>query len=223
MLFLYFLSIVAITQVNANCVRRPIETSREAGVGDGGFRIRIVGDPATYRPGQVYMSKSHLDIPGFLLINLFSVSLESSVPNQKIANFQLISARNEDPFNENEDLGRFLYAQSLTIDRSYLPPGCSHIFGGRLYSRRSAVVVSWRAPQSGSGCVEFRALVSEFADVWYKDAGELTKVICEDTDDPLLRMPKCCACGTAKYQMTFEGFWSRETHPRDFPSGHNGL
>jgi len=31
-------------------------------------------------------------------------------------------------------------------------------------------------------------------------------------------VPDCCACGTAKYEMTFEGLWSQETHPKDYPT-----
>ncbi|CAH2268209.1 jg8215 [Pararge aegeria aegeria] len=27
----------------------------------------------------------------------------------------------------------------------------------------------------------------------------------------------CCACDEAKYEVTFEGLWSRNTHPREFP------
>ena len=29
---------------------------------------------------------------------------------------------------------------------------------------------------------------------------------------------KCCACDEAKYEMVFDGIWSRQTHPKDFPS-----
>lgn len=28
----------------------------------------------------------------------------------------------------------------------------------------------------------------------------------------------CCACQEAKYELTFEGLWSRHTHPKDYPS-----
>ncbi len=27
----------------------------------------------------------------------------------------------------------------------------------------------------------------------------------------------CCACEEAKYEVTFEGLWSNQTHPKDFP------
>lgn len=29
---------------------------------------------------------------------------------------------------------------------------------------------------------------------------------------------ECCACGTAKYRVTFNGNWSEKAHPRDYPS-----
>lgn len=28
----------------------------------------------------------------------------------------------------------------------------------------------------------------------------------------------CCACDEAKYEVAFEGLWTRNTHPKDFPS-----
>lgn len=29
---------------------------------------------------------------------------------------------------------------------------------------------------------------------------------------------ECCACGTAKYRLTFYGNWSEKVHPKDYPS-----
>ena len=31
-------------------------------------------------------------------------------------------------------------------------------------------------------------------------------------------MQPCCACGEAKYQLTFKGLWSPQTHKKDWPS-----
>jgi hypothetical protein len=31
-------------------------------------------------------------------------------------------------------------------------------------------------------------------------------------------MQPCCACGEAKYQLTFKGLWSAQTHKKDWPS-----
>ena len=38
------------------------------------------------------------------------------------------------------------------------------------------------------------------------------------TDKPIL---DCCACGTAKYRLTFYGNWSEKTHPKDYPREQN--
>lgn len=40
----------------------------------------------------------------------------------------------------------------------------------------------------------------------------------DTTDKPLL---DCCACGTAKYRVTFYGNWSEKIHPKDYPRKHN--
>jgi hypothetical protein len=31
----------------------------------------------------------------------------------------------------------------------------------------------------------------------------------------------CCACDEAKFQFTFQGLWSKQTHPKDWPPGKN--
>ncbi|XP_076067387.1 spondin-1-like [Oratosquilla oratoria] len=54
------------------------------------------------------------------------------------------------------------------------------------------------------------------------DDGELTKELCEDVQDTIEQESEviydCCACNEAKYEVTFEGLWSRQTHPKDFPT-----
>jgi len=53
------------------------------------------------------------------------------------------------------------------------------------------------------------------------DEGRLTLRLCEPTveehvkADPLSE--PCCACEEAKYEVTFEGLWSVESHPKNFP------
>lgn len=76
--------------------------------------------------------------------------------------------------------------------------------------------------KAGAGCIVIRATVIEHRDKWFKDDGRLSKVLCEDEGDLFGQMPAvmkhCCACDEAKYELTFEGLWSRHTHPKDFPS-----
>lgn len=67
----------------------------------------------------------------------------------------------------------------------------------------------------------FRSTIIEHRDIWFMDDGALSKTLCEDEADsydlePLI-LPECKACDEAKYELTFEGLWSRNTHPKDFP------
>ncbi|VDP76854.1 unnamed protein product [Echinostoma caproni] len=39
----------------------------------------------------------------------------------------------------------------------------------------------------------------------------------------IMQPQDCCACGTATYNLTFQGLWTRETHPRDWPVHNPGL
>ncbi|EPB66860.1 Kunitz/Bovine pancreatic trypsin inhibitor domain protein [Ancylostoma ceylanicum] len=74
-----------------------------------------------------------------------------------------------------------------------------------------------------TGCVILRASVIESKYVWYSEEGDLTKKFCiQDgyqkvvpVDDPNM---ECCACDQAKYELEFIGLWSKETHPKDFPT-----
>uniref|UniRef100_A0A8C7MKR9 Spondin-1 n=1 Tax=Oncorhynchus kisutch TaxID=8019 RepID=A0A8C7MKR9_ONCKI len=61
--------------------------------------------------------------------------------------------------------------------------------------------------------------------IYFQDEGSLTKRMCEKeslygetTEKPLL---DCCACGTAKYRVTFHGNWSEKVHPKDYPRRAN--
>ncbi|VDN37616.1 unnamed protein product, partial [Cylicostephanus goldi] len=59
--------------------------------------------------------------------------------------------------------------------------------------------------------------------VWYSEEEDLTKKFCVQegyqkvvpVDDP---NTECCACDQAKYEMEFIGIWSKETHPKDYPT-----
>lgn len=82
--------------------------------------------------------------------------------------------------------------------------------------------ITWTAPPIGSGCVVFKSTVIEHKDIWYTDEGSLSKTFCEENvnseDTQPMILDECKACDEAKYELTFEGLWSRHTHPKDFPS-----
>lgn len=69
-----------------------------------------------------------------------------------------------------------------------------------------------------STCFSHRATILETPDTWYMDDQNLVLKICQDSraeaDDQGQVLKKCCACDEAKYEVTFEGLWSRNTHPK---------
>ncbi|XP_018059151.1 PREDICTED: spondin-1 isoform X1 [Atta colombica] len=88
--------------------------------------------------------------------------------------------------------------------------------------QKEKISVFWTSPTEGSGCILLRATVLETTDTWYMDDPNLIINICQDSkveaDDQGPTLPECCACDEAKFEVTFEGLWSRNTHPKDFPS-----
>ncbi len=56
------------------------------------------------------------------------------------------------------------------------------------------------------------------------DSGRLSIRLCErrvaehSSSEPDEINEPCCACEEAKYEVIFEGLWSKQTHPNDFPS-----
>ncbi|XGW09635.1 hypothetical protein V3C99_011707 [Haemonchus contortus] len=88
---------------------------------------------------------------------------------------------------------------------------------------KTSIEATWKAPDVFTGCVIFRASVIESKYVWYSEEGQLTKKFCVEegyqkvvpVDDPNM---ECCACDQAKYELEFIGIWSKETHPKDYPT-----
>ncbi|KAF5890821.1 spondin-1-like, partial [Clarias magur] len=89
--------------------------------------------------------------------------------------------------------------------------------------RRTRIQVFWTAPPLGSGCVILKASLVQRKIISFQDEGSLTRRLCEK--DPLRTTEKplqeCCACGTAKYRLTFYGNWSEKVHPKDYPRRAN--
>ncbi|EFX77761.1 hypothetical protein DAPPUDRAFT_321105 [Daphnia pulex] len=87
---------------------------------------------------------------------------------------------------------------------------------------KTEIQVLWTAPGPGTGCIKFSAVVLENRELWFADDNGLTKELCADPQENEDEQPEinepCCACDEAKYEVMFEGFWSRQTHPRDFPA-----
>ncbi|KAI1706858.1 thrombospondin type 1 domain-containing protein [Ditylenchus destructor] len=88
---------------------------------------------------------------------------------------------------------------------------------------KTEVHVIWRAPETSTECVVFRGTVIQSRHIWYMNENELTKKFCIvdgyqkvlPKDDPTA---ECCACDEANYDVEFIGIWSKETHPKDYPT-----
>ncbi|XP_006804853.1 spondin-1-like [Neolamprologus brichardi] len=166
------------------------------------FRLRVEGDPDTYRPGTTYrvvlLATSPAYFRGFTLIAL-KEGREGTTDDDYTGQFQII----------DEDETQFM---------TNCPPAVTE----STPRRRTRIQVLWTAPPSGTGCVILKASIVQKRVIYFQDEGSLTVQLCEKegeaTQAPAI---ECCACGTAKYRLTFYGNWSEKVHPKDYPRRAN--
>lgn len=189
----------------ASCDRSPPDKRSPKTPGDNGFRIRISGNPDKYVPGEIYT------------VSLQGWRTQYSV--QKFTGFTLVAepavVRRS---NDRASMGTFqLFGDALTQFSETCPNSVTQTSS----IPKSEIQVLWMAPGPGAGCILFKATVVEHRDIWYMDDGQLTQELCEDVQENQDEQPdiidECCACDEAKYELTFEGLWSRHTHPKNFP------
>uniref|UniRef100_A0A8C6WH94 Spondin-1 n=1 Tax=Neogobius melanostomus TaxID=47308 RepID=A0A8C6WH94_9GOBI len=169
------------------------------------FRLRVEGDPESYQPGSTYR-----------------VTLTATSPSY-FRGFTLIALREGAEGDHDEDyIGTF---QVIDEEETQFMTNCPPAVTESTPRRRTSIQVFWTAPRSGYGCVLLKASIVQKRIIYFQDEGPLTKRMCEKaplygevTDRPLL---ECCACGTAKYRVTFYGNWSEKNHPKDYPRRAN--
>ncbi|XP_022688537.1 spondin-1-like isoform X1 [Varroa jacobsoni] len=189
-----------------DCNRIPSGAIAERTPGSGGFSIRLSGSPKNYVPREGYT----------VSIQAPQDVLDSSSP--KFVAFTLV-VESSDPNRINPDVGAFqLFGDAL----SRYSDECPQAVEQASPVAKAEVTVLWTAPPAaGAGCVSFKAAVVEYAERWFMDDGNLTKELCPEEQDNADEQPpvleECCACDEAKYEMTFEGLWSRYTHPKGYP------
>lgn len=196
------------------CERLPIHTTAPRSPGDGGFSILVKGLPYSgrYIPGETYT------------VVVKNTDKDSDVG---LLGVMLVAVPDGDT-EETKTAGNF----SIPTDHVREADGCpGSVITHHYLDKKNKVKVEWQAPPHG--CLEFRAtVISEDPTKWYKDEGGLTLKICDE--DPTVNLqqgdkpvhtdtPDCCACGEARYKMVFQGLWSRQTHPKDFPTGKDAL
>ncbi|XP_072448649.1 spondin-1-like [Chiloscyllium punctatum] len=169
--------------------------------GNTGFSLQIEGNPEFYTPGSTYR-----------------VTLSATVPSY-FRGFTLIALRDgEDGDREEEYAGNF---QIIDHEDTQFMTNCPYAVTESTPRRRTRIQVFWTAPAADTGCIILKASIVQKRIIWFQDDGALTKRLCEKelgeeyaTEKPI---QDCCACGTAKYRLTFYGNWSEKTHPKDYP------
>uniref|UniRef100_A0A0P6DCY0 Spondin-1 n=2 Tax=Daphnia magna TaxID=35525 RepID=A0A0P6DCY0_9CRUS len=188
------------------CIRQPEGVEGGKTSGDNGYRIKISGNPDKYFPGEVY--------------TVTLQNLRSSNVLQKFVGFLLTATPSITSIPTSPDTaGSFrLFSDSLSRFSDVCPNGITQTSS----VPKTEIQVLWTAPGPGTGCIKFSAVVVENRELWFADDCGLTKELCADPQENEDEQPEinepCCACDEAKYEVMFEGFWSRQTHPRDFPA-----
>jgi len=206
-LLAFLLCINPIHGSGPRCDKAPLSQRTAQTRGDNGFFVTVAGGPRLYRPGQEYT------------ITLGGTRVEEPDPEPKVVKFIdfMIVAESNLPSTEVSGLGTFQLMPGDAMSK--FSHKCSHAVMSTSALSKEEVSVLWTAPPLGSGCINLRAMVVERNDFWYMDDDGLTYTICED-DSPMATPPivePCTACDEAKYEVIFEGLWSRHTHPKDFP------
>ncbi|KAF8771040.1 spondin-1-like [Argiope bruennichi] len=188
------------------CRRAPqgVTTPRE--MGDKGFYIEISGHPEKYQPGEVY-----------------TITLQGFTPDmiaKKFIGFMLVVVPKvmKNDISSRPDVGTFQLFKDAMIKYS---DECPNAIEHTSLIPKQQIRLKWKAPPAGSGCVVFKGMVQENREVWFMDEGGLIQELCEEEQESQDEQPPiiedCCACNEAKYELIFEGLWSRHTHPKDFP------
>lgn len=209
---LLLLTILFIIQGGAGsqpkCDKTPLGQLASKTPGDNGFAVSVAGSPNLYRPSQTYT----VTLSG----NRASDEGIGSTPI-KFIDFTLV-AESDLPATEVPNLGTFqLMATEHAMSK--FSHRCSHAVKATSAISKDEVKVLWTSPEHGAGCIQLKAMVVERKDLWFMDDGSLTYTICEDSS-PIGAQPlvePCCACDEVKYEVIFEGLWSRHTHPKDYP------
>ncbi|KAK9875779.1 hypothetical protein WA026_009571 [Henosepilachna vigintioctopunctata] len=209
--FLVLILMVVKLTSSAYCDRTPEGVSRGKNMDDvDKYVIEISGDPTSYIPEKTYTVtlRHNANSLGLHMFRDFMLSVEREDVNSQI-----------DSDQTQQKVGVFKSPKNMIYDFSRR---CENTIQQVNSIPKSSIQVDWIAPPTNSGCVAFRATVAESKENWYGEEGSLTKVLCEspseNEDEQPAVLERCCACEEAKYELVFEGLWTRNTHPKDYPS-----
>ncbi|KAK5643758.1 hypothetical protein RI129_007603 [Pyrocoelia pectoralis] len=192
-----------VTTNSLRCERIPDGVTGSPTIPEDFFYIEISGNPTEYTPGESYTitvrARRDHRIKDFLLV----VDHDSSKKPVGDASYSV---------------GTFQLRNMLTK----FSDKCPNAVTNTNVIPKTEIEVDWKAPDGETGCVAFKLIIVESRDVWYNEGNSLMKRFCKEEkrngDSQPYVLQHCCACDEAKYEVTFEGLWSRNTHPKDFPS-----
>lgn len=185
------------------CNRVPQGATAAKSPVDDNFALNVANNAQSYVPGQKY-----------------NVSLNAYSGLSFVSFMLALEMENEDTEDDSNAMGAF---EISDLSETRFSPRCPNLVENTNTNLKTHVDIVWVAPSTpGQGCILLRATVMQHRDVWFMDDGMLTKRMCEEEVDDINTQPSimdpCCACDEAKYELTFEGKWSRHTHPKDFPA-----
>ncbi|KAJ2950723.1 hypothetical protein O0L34_g8985 [Tuta absoluta] len=178
---------------------------------DANYRLGVAGDPDLFLPGELYtVSLQGVDSgegPTPFLGFTIWVELEATDVETELAQAHV-----------NQSLGIFQAYDAQTKLHEYCKPAVDNATA----HPKTEIQVIWSAPLTAvEMCVRLCGKVSPVDGKG--PVSMLARKLCAApvapasfTRQPAIVEP-CCACDEAKYEVTFEGLWSRNTHPRDFP------
>ncbi|KAJ8726909.1 hypothetical protein PYW08_015306 [Mythimna loreyi] len=193
---------------------------------DEHYRISVSGEPDLFLPGELYtVSLQGIDSgQGPTPFIGFSIWVEIKLDQPK-------TDKSGSQPNVTEASNLTLGTFQAYDAQAKIKEVCSPAVDNATAHPKTEVQVIWNAPSpSGMGgigelCVRVCARAGPYPGVTGTGGGwsVLARELCAAPKAPhySAKLPPilepCCACDEAKYEVTFECLWSRNTHPREFP------
>uniref|UniRef100_A0AC35U6B5 Spondin-1 n=1 Tax=Rhabditophanes sp. KR3021 TaxID=114890 RepID=A0AC35U6B5_9BILA len=197
-------------KINNDCHRLIYEAKGPRKPGNNGFSIDING----------HTDQADLNSEGFVPGKVYKITIRGHRTQYTVQTFRGFGVTAQ--YQNGKTGGKFEIQKGRGESR--VAPNCRKAGISHTNLRpKTSVSVLWRAPNSANECVMIRATVIESRSVWYADDNQLTRKFCaiknhaSAVPEDNLNV-KCCACTEAKYDIEFLGIWSKDTHPKEYPS-----
>ncbi|KAL0818916.1 hypothetical protein ABMA28_008224 [Loxostege sticticalis] len=161
----------------------------------------------------------------------YVVTLMTTVPDRPFRFFMITA---EDPAvddttyvlsNSPPDVGHLKTLDTETGRKSRYSERCFNSVENMDNSDKYRVDIHWISPKGGDNeqKVRLRAMVGENEEVWYMDDADLIIQLHKDNRAPIdspptVQLENCGLCSEARYEVIFNGKWSRVSHPQHYPS-----